>query len=607
MAKEKIVVIDDSPIVRKLAELALEEEGYKVYTAEDGEEGLRICEEVRPSVILVDFIMPRISGYQFCEAARDNELLKDIPIILITGKGEDVGKKFAEKFGVVDYFIKPFKSEILVEKVNAIIYAQKMQTGEEAGDLKIAALESSEMPGLPEHQEASFYGTPGISPEPSALVEQMYSASDMGYDETASEKFGLKEEELATASHKAAASLQKEPIVHPAEPVEMPEEQVITLEEPIMLAEEPVVKTEEPVVELGDTFAPVKEDALKPVGPFAGHEEIFARTADKFGLHEESHIKHEEAAELSTFAFPQSNEMLLQAGDESDVELITPVTSPYDFETDKTFASAAAFGGATASKAEYQPDMAVAGEGQLDSIFRRYLENELPYLIEKNMEDILRRYGIIKDTSILLSGDLGSVPAIEALKMAASRKLTGKFSAYSHSGSAEVYFEKGSVVYALSSRQGSTLTSRRVAIIKKGAQAETAGKTMEGIVDAVLTAVELKEGGFFFEKMTPPKALLDLGLRNNVMTLVLQAMRNKAGEADEGSTLTVSSVPVRAISDGAARNIGMNPQEIDVFLSVDGTGSIADIGGSSELGIVEVTRILSRLEKAGIVSERGVG
>jgi len=131
MAKEKIVVIDDSPIVRKLAELALEEEGYKVYTAEDGEEGLRIAEEVRPSVILVDFIMPRISGYQFCKSARENELLKDIPIILITGKGEDVGKKFAEKFAVDDYFIKPFKSEMLVEKVNSIINAQRQRLGEE--------------------------------------------------------------------------------------------------------------------------------------------------------------------------------------------------------------------------------------------------------------------------------------------------------------------------------------------------------------------------------------------------------------------------------------------------------------------------------------------
>ncbi|MCX8030394.1 MAG: response regulator [Thermodesulfovibrionales bacterium] len=126
MSKGKILVIDDSPIVRKMAEVALEEEGYEVYTAEDGEEGLKITEEVKPSIILVDFIMPKMSGYQFCQAIKENESLKDIPIILITGKGEDVGRKFSEKFQVYDYFIKPFKSADLVEKVNQIMNSQKM-------------------------------------------------------------------------------------------------------------------------------------------------------------------------------------------------------------------------------------------------------------------------------------------------------------------------------------------------------------------------------------------------------------------------------------------------------------------------------------------------
>ncbi len=123
--KKSVVVIDDSPIVRKMAEVALEEEGYEVYLAEDGEEGLKITQDVTPSVILVDFIMPKMSGYQFCQAIKENERLKDIPIILITGKGEDVGKKFLEKFGVIDYFIKPFKSADLVDKVNSIIQMQK--------------------------------------------------------------------------------------------------------------------------------------------------------------------------------------------------------------------------------------------------------------------------------------------------------------------------------------------------------------------------------------------------------------------------------------------------------------------------------------------------
>ncbi|MGO9614685.1 MAG: response regulator [Dissulfurispiraceae bacterium] len=132
MEKGKIVVIDDSPLVRRLAEVALQEEGYKVFLAQDGEEGLKIANEVIPSLILVDFIMPKISGYQFCQMVREKDHLKDIPIILITGKGEDAGKKFMEKFGIADYFIKPFKSEALVAKVNEIMRPQETASPENA-------------------------------------------------------------------------------------------------------------------------------------------------------------------------------------------------------------------------------------------------------------------------------------------------------------------------------------------------------------------------------------------------------------------------------------------------------------------------------------------
>lgn len=115
----KILVVDDSPIVRKLAEVSLQEAGYEVYTASDGEEGLRTAQAVRPDLILVDFIMPKITGSQFCKLAKENEILKDIPIILITGKGESVGQIFSEKYGVLDYLIKPFKSEDLIQKVES--------------------------------------------------------------------------------------------------------------------------------------------------------------------------------------------------------------------------------------------------------------------------------------------------------------------------------------------------------------------------------------------------------------------------------------------------------------------------------------------------------
>jgi len=149
MEKGRVVVIDDSAIVRKLAQIALEEEGYTVYTAEDGEQGYKVAEEIRPSLILVDFIMPKVSGYQVCKMVRENEAIKDTPIILITGKGDEAGRKFTEKFGVLDYFVKPFRSEALIEKVNSI-------------------LQPSE--GFPLDDVVSFESVAGIEPEAPAPV-----------------------------------------------------------------------------------------------------------------------------------------------------------------------------------------------------------------------------------------------------------------------------------------------------------------------------------------------------------------------------------------------------------------------------------------------------
>jgi len=76
MGEGKILVVDDSPLVRKLAEISLQEAGYEVYTANNGEEGLKIAETVKPDLILVDFIMPKMTGSQLCKLIRDHKLLK---------------------------------------------------------------------------------------------------------------------------------------------------------------------------------------------------------------------------------------------------------------------------------------------------------------------------------------------------------------------------------------------------------------------------------------------------------------------------------------------------------------------------------------------------
>ncbi|MBD1401877.1 response regulator [Pelovirga terrestris] len=116
-----VLLIDDSPTVRRLGELILSQNGYQVYTAEDGEAGLELARQVSPAVILVDYIMPKMDGHVFCQKVQEDDKLRDIPIILISSKGESVGKTFEQKYGVLHYFSKPFEPEELIDKLNEVL------------------------------------------------------------------------------------------------------------------------------------------------------------------------------------------------------------------------------------------------------------------------------------------------------------------------------------------------------------------------------------------------------------------------------------------------------------------------------------------------------
>lgn len=125
-----ILVVDDSPTVRRLSELILNQQGYKVYTAADGEKGLKIAKETLPAAILVDFVMPNMNGHQFCRRLRSDPTLREVPVILISAKGQSVGQVFEEQFGIVDYFTKPFEPEDLVKKLDEVLSAsQKASQG----------------------------------------------------------------------------------------------------------------------------------------------------------------------------------------------------------------------------------------------------------------------------------------------------------------------------------------------------------------------------------------------------------------------------------------------------------------------------------------------
>ncbi len=125
MAGEKILEIDDSPTVRRLTEMILNSEGYQVILASDGEEGIAKARSEHPDVVLVDFVMPKMNGFQVCKILKEDPDFKDTPIILVTSKGDKVGSKFVDTLGIADFFTKPFQPEEFLAKIREVIDKRK--------------------------------------------------------------------------------------------------------------------------------------------------------------------------------------------------------------------------------------------------------------------------------------------------------------------------------------------------------------------------------------------------------------------------------------------------------------------------------------------------
>ncbi|MDA3862499.1 MAG: response regulator [Deltaproteobacteria bacterium] len=113
MSKQKILVVDDSPTIIKVVELVLTKSGYEVYSAQDGHAGIQLAKQYHPDLILLDFVMPKMNGYQVCKNLSENEELKDIPVVLMSAKGEQIGERFVKVMGIVDYITKPFSPEAI--------------------------------------------------------------------------------------------------------------------------------------------------------------------------------------------------------------------------------------------------------------------------------------------------------------------------------------------------------------------------------------------------------------------------------------------------------------------------------------------------------------
>jgi DNA-binding response OmpR family regulator len=116
-----IVVVDDDSDIRGLLEFKLSAAGHNVTAEADGEAGLAAIHEVHPELVVLDWMMPRMTGIEVCLALRKDPALADIPVLFLTAKAQeaDVQRGFAA--GGNDYVIKPFSPRELSTRVDALL------------------------------------------------------------------------------------------------------------------------------------------------------------------------------------------------------------------------------------------------------------------------------------------------------------------------------------------------------------------------------------------------------------------------------------------------------------------------------------------------------
>jgi two-component system alkaline phosphatase synthesis response regulator PhoP len=121
MPKKRIVVVEDEGDILEVLNYNLMREGYEVFSASDGVEGLRKIQQILPDLVLLDLMLPGIDGLEICRQMRSNDQTQSIPIIMVTAKGEESDVVLGLGIGADDYVAKPFSPKELIARVSAVL------------------------------------------------------------------------------------------------------------------------------------------------------------------------------------------------------------------------------------------------------------------------------------------------------------------------------------------------------------------------------------------------------------------------------------------------------------------------------------------------------
>ncbi len=114
---KNILIVDDEQDIVESLKFVLEAENYNCFTADNGEDGLRLAKELTPDLIILDVMMPKMNGYKISRLLKYDAKYKNIPILMVTARSQEEDKLIGEETGADEYITKPFELEEVVKKV----------------------------------------------------------------------------------------------------------------------------------------------------------------------------------------------------------------------------------------------------------------------------------------------------------------------------------------------------------------------------------------------------------------------------------------------------------------------------------------------------------
>ncbi len=131
-----ILVVEDEPSIQELIAASLQHSGHRVLRADSAEEATRRVNETLPDVVLLDWMLPGISGIQFARRLRSEERTRDLPIIMLTARGEELDKVAGLEAGADDYLTKPFSPRELLARIKAVLRRRAPQMTEDCVEVE---------------------------------------------------------------------------------------------------------------------------------------------------------------------------------------------------------------------------------------------------------------------------------------------------------------------------------------------------------------------------------------------------------------------------------------------------------------------------------------